>query len=74
MGDEKHMHTVETAVVVPLLLSILLGGIFLPFKAVELIEVQNQLYERTEVDVASCVDVLRITEVVYETIESFTQS
>ncbi len=70
MGDEKHMHTVETAVILPLLLLILLGGIFLSLQSVELVEKQNQSYGNLDVDSASCTDVLRITEVVYETIDS----
>ncbi len=64
------MHTVETAVILPLLLLILLGGIVLSLKSVELVEKQNQFYETSAIDSEACTNVLRVTEVVYETIES----
>ena len=73
LGDVKAMHTVEIAVVLPLLLLVLLGGIFLSFQSVTLVGKQNQCYEATTIDSKSCTDVLRITEVVYETIEQFTK-
>ena len=68
------MHTVETAVVIPLLLLLLLGGIFLSLRSVALVEAQNQFYESAELKSRSCLDVLRQTEVVYETITSLTES
>ncbi len=64
------MHTIETAVAIPLILLILLGGIGLSLETLQLIGNQMKRYQTESVDPASeCVQVLRITEVVYEILE-----
>lgn len=64
------MHTIETAVAIPLILLILLGGIGLSLQTLQLIEKQTERYGAKSVDSASeCVQILRITEVVYEILE-----
>lgn len=69
MGDES-MHTIETAVAIPLILLILLGGIGLSLATLQLIGNQMERYQTESVDPTSeCVQVLRITEVVYEIME-----
>lgn len=64
------MHTLETAVVLPLILLIVLGGIGLSVATLGLLDVQSDRYcEVGMEDSSACVQVLRVTEVVYETIQ-----
>lgn len=61
------MHTLETAVALPLLFLILGGGLFLCVHTVNLIDQQVMGYSQTPgTDAKDCVRVLRVTEVIYE--------
>ncbi len=61
------MHTLETAVVLPLLFLVIGGGLFLSIHTVKLIDKQVTGYgEMPCIEAVDCVQVLRITEVVYE--------
>lgn len=79
-GSERHnfirggdwMHTLETAVVLPLLFVVMVGGLLLSIHTVDLIDKQVTGYIQTPgMDSADCVQVLRIAEVVYDTLEEF---
>ena len=68
------MHALEMAVVLPLLFFILLGGLFLSIRTVQLIDRQVNGYAQTPcIDVADCVQVIRIVEVTYDLLEEVNQ-
>lgn len=66
------MHTLETAVVLPLIFLILGGGLLLSTQTVGLIDRQVTTYAKTaDLEAADCVQVLRIAEVTYDLLETF---
>ena len=66
------MHTLETAVVLPLLFLILGGGLFFSVRTVQLIDRQVNGYAQTPcMEVSDCVQVLRVVEVTYDLLEEF---
>ena len=68
------MHTLEMAVVIPLLFFVILGGLGLSVHTVKLVSRQIEGYaESTCTDVSDCVQVLRITEVAHEILDEFEQ-
>ncbi|MBR5280479.1 MAG: hypothetical protein IKU26_05895 [Clostridia bacterium] len=65
------MHTLETAVVLPLVFFIFAGGLFLCLHTVGLIDRQITKYgEKPYMEASDCVQVLRITEVTYDLLEA----
>ena len=68
------MHTIETAVAIPLILLIFFCGIGLSLQTLQLIGKQLEQYRMESVDsVSECVQVLRITEVIYEVFEELSE-
>lgn len=64
------MYTLETAVALPLLFLVVTGGLLLSIHTVDLIDKQVTGYGQTPgTDSGECVQVLRITEVIYDTLE-----
>ena len=68
------MHTLEMAVVLPLLFFVLLGGLFFSIRTVLLIDRQINGYAQTPcMEASDCVHVIRIVEVTYDLLEEVNQ-